>query len=160
MGGRPLKISYHYLFGLPRKIVWKYLKNENVLRNSLPSCKSFEERSRGVYEAELEINIGPAQDHLTLEIRIDEEKPPLLYRLQVKGKGILGEVDAKAELKIKESQGTSKLFIVADVQLTGALAIAGERILEAAAHKGLEQFFRKMEKEIKMNLYKTKKAGR
>ncbi|WP_312470927.1 SRPBCC domain-containing protein [Neobacillus sp.] len=155
-----MKVKYDYYFGLPRKIVWKYIKDEKVLRNSLPGCKSFIESSRGVYQAEFEINIGPIQDRLILEIRLVDERSPSFYQLVVQGKSTLGEIDAKAGINIIELQGESKLTISADAQLTGALALAGQRVLEGAANKGLEVFFRKMEKEIKMSLYKLKKRGR
>ncbi|MFL6560386.1 MAG: CoxG family protein, partial [Bacillus sp. (in: firmicutes)] len=80
-----MKLEYEYTFGLPRNIVWKYIKDETVLRNALPGCKSFSEISKGVYRAALEINMGPIQDHFTLEIRLDEKKSSSLIQLQVKG---------------------------------------------------------------------------
>ncbi|MBT2728341.1 hypothetical protein J7E63_15520 [Bacillus sp. ISL-75] len=38
-----MKLEYEYTFGLPRNIVWKYIKDEKVLQSSLPGCKSFSE---------------------------------------------------------------------------------------------------------------------
>lgn len=155
-----LKIECDYTFGLPKNIVWKYIKDEKVLRNSLPGCRSFVESSRGIYQAELEINIGPIQDLFTLEIRLDEEKPSSFYRLDVKGKGSIGELLCKADLFIKELQGTSKLTCMAEAQVTGALALAGQRVLETGVNKGLDTFFQKVEKEIKRNFYHLKRGGR
>ncbi|WP_066062146.1 SRPBCC domain-containing protein [Neobacillus soli] len=154
-----MKIEYEYRFGLPRNIVWRYLKDENVLGNSLLGCKSFVESSTGVYQAELDINIGPIQDSFTLEIRREQEKPPLFYQLHVKGNGNLGEIDAKADLFIKEFQESAILISRIDTQVTGALALAGQRVLDAAAKKGLEACFQKMEMEIKRDLYKLKRGG-
>jgi hypothetical protein len=160
IGGETLKIEYDYCFGLPRKIVWKYIKDEKVLGNSLPGCKSFVESSGGVYHAELEINIGPIQDLFTLEIRLDEEKPSSFYRLHVKGKGNLGEIVGKADLFIKENRGTANLTCKAEAQVTGAMALVGQSVLDTGANKGLESFFQKVEKEIKRSLYKMKRGGR
>ncbi|MEH7356136.1 SRPBCC domain-containing protein [Neobacillus drentensis] len=155
-----MKIEYEYTFGLPRKIVWKYLMDKKVLRKAIPGCKSFVESSRGVYEAELEIKIGPLQDLITLEIRLDDQKPPSSFRMYVKGKGNIGEIVGKADLFMKESRSVSKLTCKAEAEVTGALALAGQRVLDSGAHKGLDNFFQTVEKEIKRTLYQLKRGGR
>lgn len=159
MGGKHLKIECEYTFGLPRGIVWRDLKDENILRNSLPGCKSFVEKSNGSYQAELEISIGPIEDFFIFEIRREKEKSPAFYHLNVTGKGNLGEIDTTADILLEESQGATLLTFLADAQVTGALSLAGERILAAGAKKSLESFFQKMEKEIKRRLYQLKRGS-
>lgn len=160
IGGETLKIEYDYTFGLPRNIVWKYIKDEKVLKNSIPGCKSFIESSRGVYQAELEINMGPIQDLFTLEIRLEENKSASLYRLHVKGTGNIVEIVGRADLFIKDGQGTAKLNCKADAQVTGALALAGQRFLESGANKSMETFFQKVEKEMKRTIYYLKRRSK
>ncbi|MFL6516579.1 MAG: CoxG family protein, partial [Bacillus sp. (in: firmicutes)] len=152
--------EYDYSFGLPRNVVWKYIKDETVLRNSIPGCKSFRETSKGVYQAELEINMGPIQDLFALEIRLHENKSSSLIQLQVKGTGNLGEITGKSDLYFRDLDGTTSLHCIAEAQVTGALALAGQRVLEGGANKGLESFFQKLEKEIKRHLYYLKRRSR
>jgi uncharacterized protein len=159
-GGGTLKFEYTYPFRLPSKIVWKYIKDENILKNSIPGCKSFVENSGGIYHAEVEFKLGPIKDVFTLEVRRVQEKSPSFYRLKIKGKGNLGEFDAQAEVLLKDLQGGSKLLISADAQLTGALAVAAQRVLDSGANEGLENFFQRIEKEIKRSLYKMRKEDR
>lgn len=155
-----MKIEYEYTFGLPRNLVWKYVMDEKVLRTALPGCKSFVEHSKGVYEADLEINIGPMKDAFTLEIRLDQQKPPTSFRMNVKGKGNVGEVAGTADLRLQERVSATKLTCKAEANVTGALAVAGQRILESGATKGLNVFFQTVEKEIKRNIYQLKRGGR
>jgi uncharacterized protein len=155
-----LKIEYDYTFGLPRNIVWKYIKDEKVLRNAIPGCKSIIETSKGVYQAELEINMGPIQDIFNLEIRLEEKKSASLYRLNVKGTGNIGEVQGKVDLFIKDFEGTAKLYCKAEAQVTGALALAGQRFLESGANKSMETFFEKVENEMKRTIYYLKRRSR
>ncbi|MCM2532968.1 SRPBCC domain-containing protein [Neobacillus pocheonensis] len=155
-----MKIEYEYTFGIPRNLVWKYIKDENVLRNSLPGCKSFVESSNGVYVAEIEIHLGPIKDLLTLEVRREKEKSPTFYQLAMKGKGKLGEVEGVAELFIEDLHGTSKLTFSGDVQVTGKIAMVGKRILESGANKSLGKFFETVESEIKKIIHQVKRSGR
>lgn len=158
-GGGPMDITYEHRFGLPRNVVWRFIKNEKVLRNSIPGCKSFVETSKGVYEAELDVNIGPVQDVFLLKIRLFE-KNPSTYQLRVEGKGNVGDIVGKADLVISEVQGGSKITCRADAEVTGALALAGKRVLDSGANKGLDTFFQKMEKQIKRSIYEMRRNTR
>lgn len=153
-----MKIEYNHTFRLPLKIVWKYMKDVTVLKNAIPGCRSFSERTKGIYQAEIDINLGPIKDVFILEVRVEKENPPSLYQLEVKGNGNLGEVSGRADLYLKEIQGTTKVNIKADVQVSGALTAAANRVLNGGASKGIENFFQRVEKEIKRCLYQLRRG--
>jgi uncharacterized protein len=153
-----LKIEYQHTFGLPRKVVWKYIKDENVLGNAIPNCRTFVQNKTGSYQAEIDINIGPLKDVFTLEVRLEKEQAPSFYHLLLKGKGNLGEVSGKAILLFNDKQGSTQLDIQADVKVTGTLSGAAERVISGGANKGIEKFFLSVEKEIKKNLYLLRKG--
>ena len=155
-----MKIKYDHSFELPRTIVWKYIKDENVLRNSLPGCSFFEERSAGNYLAEIEIHWGPIKDVFKLEIYTIEEISASSYRVHVKGKGNLGEIKGNGVLYIKENLGGTHLTFLADGEITGALALASKHLLDGNTDKSLVNFFQNMEKEIKKKIYLLKKRSR
>jgi len=155
-----VEIEYQYRFGLPRSMVWKYIKKEKVLKKSLPGCKSFSETSPGVYTGEIEINMGPIQDFFQLEIHLAEEKSPTLLRLKINGNGSLGQMNGTALLLFKENQGVTDLTCKAKGEVSGALGLAGKRLLDSGATKGVENFFLQLEKEIKRKLYEVKKRNR
>ncbi|WML39470.1 carbon monoxide dehydrogenase subunit G [Neobacillus sp. OS1-2] len=155
-----MKIEYQYTFGLPRNIVWKYLMDKDILRKAIPGCKTFIERSKGVYDAEVEITIGPLQDVFTLEIRIDDLKPPTSYRMYMKGKGNVGEINGTADMLLQELGSSTIVNCLAEAQVTGGMALIGQRIMESGAKKLLDSFFQTVEKEIKGTLYQMRKSGR
>lgn len=160
IGGRSVKIEYHYHFDLPRNIMWKWLKDENVLRNSITGCKLFEEKSNGVYRGEIDLEFGNIKDVFILEIRRLQEKTPSYYQLLIIGKGKLGEIQGKVDLFLDETQGTTKLSINADVQVSGALAIASDRVINGEANGAIEKFLQRLEKEIKKGIYYSRKKSR
>jgi carbon monoxide dehydrogenase subunit G len=153
-----LKIEYQHSFGLPKKVVWKYIKDEKVLGRAIPSCRKFVQSRNGVYQAEIDINIGPLKDVLTLEVNLEKEQAPSYYHLLLKGKGNLGEISGNADLFFKDQQGSTQLNIHADVKVTGVLSGAAERVISGGANKGIEKFFLSVEKEIKKNLYLLRKG--
>ncbi|MDR4946959.1 CoxG family protein [Neobacillus cucumis] len=155
-----MEIEYEYRFSLPRNLVWKFIKNEKILKNALPGCRSFAKLSNGVYNAEIEIYIGPIQDVFTIDIRLDEEKAPTLSRLFINGNGNMGQLNGNAILMLKENQGSTLLTCKATGQLTGALGLAGKRMIDSGAGKGIDKFFQNVEKEIKRYIYDLKRRNR
>ncbi len=155
-----MNIEHQHTFGLPRKIVWKYIKNEVVLRNAIPSCRTFVQTSSGLYQTVIEVAVGPIKDVFALEVRLEKEKAPSYFHLRLKGKGNLGEINGKADLFLYDVQGSTKLDIHAEVQLSGTLSGAAQRVLTSDSNKGMEQFFLRLEKEIKKSLYLIRKGGK
>lgn len=159
-GGIRLKIEYNHEFGLPRNLVWKWLKDATVLKNSIPNCKSFVETTSGVYRGEIDIRIGPINDVFTLDIRRVEEKSPSFYRLKIIGTSNLGKIQAQSDLFLRDWQGACKLTIKADVEITGTMEVTPDRLLNGAANKVIENVFQNMEKEIKKGIYQSRKKFR
>lgn len=153
-----MKIEYQHTFGLPRKIVWKYIKDEKVLGNTIPNCRTFLQTIPGLYQAEIDMNIGPLKDVFTLEVKLEKEQALSYYYLLLQGKGNLGEVRGNAHLFFNDKQGSTQLNIQAEVKVTGTLSGAAERAIHGGANKGIERFFLILEKEIKKNLYLMRKG--
>ncbi|MFP7296643.1 SRPBCC domain-containing protein [Neobacillus niacini] len=153
-----LKIESQHIFGLPRKIVWKYIKDEKVLGNAIHSLRSFVKSSNSVYKAEMEIILGPLKDVFSIEVKLVKEKLPSYYHVTVKGKGNLGEVNGKADLFLSDHQGGTQLQIQGEANVTGTLSGPAERVLNGGANKGIEKFFQNLEKEMRKNLYLLRKG--
>lgn len=153
-----MKIEYQHTFGLPRKVVWKYIKDEKVLGSAIPSCRTFVQSTKGLYQAEIDVNIGPLKDVFTLEVRLEKEQVPSYFQLLLKGRGNLGEISGNAEIFLNDHQGSTQLNIQAEVKVSGTLSGAAERVISGGANKGIEKFFLSVEKEIKKNLYLLRKG--
>jgi carbon monoxide dehydrogenase subunit G len=160
IGGETVEIEYQYRFGIPRAMVWKDIKNEQVLKKALSGCKSFAEISTGLYLGEIQMNVGPIQDLFKVEIKVVEELAPSLLRLKLKGKGNLGQMNGEALLMFTEVHGVTQLALKAKGELSGALGLAGNRLLDGGATKGIDNFFQQLEKEIKRKIYERKRRNK
>ncbi|RWR11951.1 carbon monoxide dehydrogenase subunit G [Siminovitchia fortis] len=145
-----MKIENSHTFkGVSVETLWNTLQNKEVLQGALPGCKSFDEVEDDVYDAELGINVGPVKGVFTAEVRQVEKREPEFYKLLVHGKGKPGEIDAVAEMGLKDSEAGAVLTCSADVKVTGILASVGQRVMGGVAKLLLGQFFKDIEKETK-----------
>lgn len=154
-----MRFQFTHYIGLPRKVVWKWIKSDKVMRNSITGCRSFYEKASGVYHGEIEVKFGPFSDVFTLKIRRVQEKMPSFLLLEVKGRGKLGEVEGKAEVLLNDVEGSTKLTVNADVGLTGTLALAADRVVNGEANKVIENFLNRLEREIKKGIYQARKKN-
>ena len=88
----------------------------------MPNCKSLIQSSTGLFEAQIDVQFGPMKDVFGLEVTVEKEKAPSYLSSVFKGKGTLGEFTGSADVFLNDNQGSSKLQIIADAEVTGALA--------------------------------------
>ena len=156
----------HTFLGIPNLFYWDIQEwgqkqiqaKENRIFFQTNTLLNIMETSKDVYQAQLEVNMGPIQDLFSLQIRLNEKKSSSLIHLQAKGTGNIGEIVGNADLFINDIKRTTKLNCTAEAQVTGALALAGQRVIEGGANKGLESFFQTLEKEIKRKLYMQRRG--
>lgn len=144
-----MKIEFTYAFDMPREIVWKWLQDEEVLKKAIPGCKSFAQVDEGVYHAEMGLSVGPVKGLFSGQVQQADQQEPSFYRLLVRGKGMPGEIDAVADMKLDAAGEGTMLTCSAEVQVTGVLASVGQRVMSGVAKLVLGQFFKAADKEMK-----------
>lgn len=149
-GGSIVKLEYTYTFDIPKDIVWKLIQDEEVLRKSIPGCKSFSRMEEGIYQAEMGISVGPVKGLFTGQVQQVDQQQPASYRLLVHGKGLPGEIDAVADMQLDEVEQGTLLTCKTDVQVTGVLASVGQRVMGGVAKMIVGQFFKAADKEMKL----------
>lgn len=145
-----MEMKHTYTFkGIPREVVWDTIQDEVVLKKVLPGCDVFDEVEDNVYEAVLNISMGPIKGRFTSNVKQVDMDEPRYYRLLVKAKGKPGEIDADAAMTMEESDEGTILTSDAKVEVTGLLASVGQRIMGGVAKVIIGQFFKDIEKEAK-----------
>ncbi|MFE1629117.1 CoxG family protein [Brevibacillus reuszeri] len=144
-----MKLEHTYTFDIPRDVVWKLIQNEEVLKKSIPGCKSFAQMDDGIYQAEMGVSVGPVKGVFTGQVQQVDQREPSSYRLLVRGKGLPGEIDAVADMRLDELGQGTQLTCSTEVQVTGVLASVGQRVMGGVAKMVLGQFFKSVDKEMK-----------
>jgi carbon monoxide dehydrogenase subunit G len=81
------------------------------------------------------------------EIRIEESRPPEHYRLSMKGKGMGSVVDGWADLDLTETPEGTEVHYAGEANIGGMIAAVGNRLIELAVRKALNDFFARIAQE-------------
>ena len=132
-------------FKLTREQVFEALNDPEVLRQSIPGCKSLEKKSDTEFIATIELKIGPIKAKFEGEVRLDDIVPPTSYRIVGSGKGgTAGNASGSAVVKLEEiDEETTLLTYDVKVGVTGKIAQLGGRLIESTSAKLAIVFFTK-----------------
>lgn len=127
---------------LPQINVWEALNNPDVIRQSIPGCKRFEQTGNSRYAVVVVSSVGPVSTEFDGTVTLFNLRPTESYTISFEGAGqgagsVLGQADVRL---IPEHLGTT-LTYRAGMQVAGPLEQAGPRLLEEAATRMVEAFF-------------------
>src|SRR5712692_38750 len=74
-------------------------------------------------------------------VELADKKPPRSLRLRLEGKGVPGFVKGEGKLELTEKQGQTEVRYTGEAQIGGMIAAIGQRMIEGAARKMIQQFF-------------------
>jgi hypothetical protein len=81
-------------------------------------------------------------------VELAEKKPPASLVVRVDGKGAAGFMKGEGRLELTEKQGETEVKYAGEAQVGGLIASVGQRMIEAAARKIVEQFFENAKKAV------------
>ena len=132
----------------PQPRVFAALIDPDVLRRSIPGCQSLTAAGDDVYEATLKIGVAGLKGTYAGKATIREKNPPDSLTLAFEGKGGPGFVRGAAAIRLSPDDGGTRVACDADVQVGGLIAAVGSRLVEAAARKLADDFFRQLALEL------------
>ncbi len=133
-----------------QETVWKALVDPEVLRSSIPGCKSLDKINEDTYKFEIELKVAAIVGQYSGEITVIDPQPPHKYGLKVEGSGALGHMNATVfiELVAVDDHSTEMIYN-GDAEVGGKVAKVGQRVLSSVAKLVTNQFFASFVKQIK-----------
>ena len=144
-----MKIDATYEIHAPRERVFAALIEPEVLKRAIPGCESLEKIGENVYTATLKAGVGPIKGAFKGEVRLEDMRLPEHYRIVVQGKGSVGFAKGSADFDLEEKDGGTLIRYSGEMQIGGAIAGVGQRMIQGAAKMMASQFFAKLEEEVK-----------
>jgi carbon monoxide dehydrogenase subunit G len=144
-----MKLEGEHTFDATQETVWKLFTDPRSLEKALPGCERLEETEPGKYDALMKIGIAAVKGTYKGKFEIAEPEPSRRYRLLGEGSGSPGFVKGEAIIELKGENGHTIVSYHGDVQVGGLIASVGQRMIGGIAKMMLNQFFKKMKKELK-----------
>src|SRR5262245_54439187 len=136
-----MDITASYVFTAPPERVWSLLMDPDVLASCVPGCEGFEPAGEDRYTVALTVGLAAITGKYSGSVAVSDKVEPSSYRLTVEGTGRAGFVKGNSAIALKPDGATTVVDITASVQMGGAIARLGQRLIGAAAKLMMDQFF-------------------
>ena len=133
----------------PRERVYAALTDPQVLQRCIPGCESLEKTGDDTYAVTIKAGIGAIKGTFKGNVRLEDMRAPEHYRIVVDGKGGPGFVKGSGDFDLEDTGGATLIRYTGEMQVGGAIAGIGQRMIEGAAKMMASRFFKSLEAEAK-----------
>ena len=134
--------------GTPEQ-VWELLNDPSRLAKALPGCERLDPDGPDRYKAVIKFALAAISGNYSGSVELSDKKPPHSLRLKMDGRGLPGWVKGEGVLKLTAKKGQTEVDYSGDAQVGGMIASVGQRMMESAAKKIVQQFFEDAAKQLK-----------
>lgn len=133
----------------PQQAVWDALNDPEMLKACVPGCESIEPAGENVYQVLMVARVGPVSAKFKGKLTLSDIHPPQSYALAFEGQGGAAGF-AKGGAQVRLSRKDSQTLLAYDVKASvgGKLAQIGSRLVDAAAKKVADDFFRNFNEKV------------
>lgn len=138
----------------PVQATWDALNDPSVLKACITGCESLERTGDNGFQALVAVRVGPVSARFKGNLTLADVNPPTSYTIHFDGQGgVAGFGKGSAEVRLApQGEGATSLSYLAKAQVGGKIAQIGSRLVDAAASKIAEDFFKAFEaKLLEMN---------
>lgn len=130
-----------------RASVYALLIDPEVLQRCIPGCELLDKTGEDAYAVTIRAGIGAIKGTFKGNVRLEDMRAPEHYRIVVDGKGGPGFVKGSGDFDLEESEGATLIKYTGEMQVGGAIAGIGQRMIEGAAKMMASRFFKALEAE-------------
>ena len=145
-----MEMTGEQLIAAPQKAVWDALNNPDMLKTCVPGCESIDRTGENEFQVLMVARVGPVSAKFKGKLTLSDIKPPDSYSLAFEGQGgPAGFAKGGANVRL-ESVAGDKTRLAYDVKASvgGKLAQIGSRLVDAAAKKVADDFFRTFKAKV------------
>lgn len=132
-----------------REVVYAKLNDPAVLKSCIPGCEELNKTSDTGFQAVATTKIGPVKARFKGKVQLSDLDPPNGYRISGEGDGgVAGFAKGGATVTLSEKDGGTLLTYNVEAQIGGKLAQIGQRLVNGAAKKIADDFFKNFAAEV------------
>jgi uncharacterized protein len=144
-----LKLAGTVAMPAPPGEVWSLLTDPARLSRLLPGCERLDPDGPDRYKAAVKFGIAAISGKYAGTLEFAEKKRPHSLVLKMDGKGLPGFVKGEGRIElVAKGASDTELTYTGEAQVGGVIASVGQRMLDAAARKIVQQFFDSAKAEL------------
>jgi hypothetical protein len=123
--------------------VWDALNDPQVLKACVPGCESITPAGENIYDVLMVAKVGPVSAKFKGKLTLSDIVPPQSYAISFEGQGgAAGFAKGGAKVHLIFENNQTKLTYDVKANVGGKLAQIGSRLVDAAAKKVADDFFK------------------
>ncbi len=128
---------------------WAALNDPEVLKGCIAGCESIERTGEDAYTAVVAMKIGPVSARFKGNLQMTNVQAPNGYTINFDGQGgVAGFGKGSADVALTPQEAQTLLKYNARATVGGKMAQVGSRLIDAAAAKITEDFFKAFEAHL------------
>ena len=144
-----MEMSGEQLVPAPQQTVWDALNNPDVLKACVPGCESIERSGDNEFQVLMVAKVGPVSAKFKGKLKLSDIRPPQSYSIGFEGQGgAAGFAKGGAQVRLSGAAGKTRLSYDVKASVGGKLAQIGSRLVDAAAKKVADDFFRNFNQKV------------
>ena len=136
---------------VPVSKAWDFLIDINKFSACLPGIEEVKQIDDKTFEGALVAAVGPISGKFTFRATIVESRPPDQMVVRTEGTDSVTKSIVNADMTVdlrRLTDNKTQMDYKADVKIKGRLAILGDMVLRATATLILQEFTRRLHKEL------------
>src|SRR3954465_5537067 len=144
-----MEMKGEQLVPAPQRAVWDALNDPAMLKACVPGCESIEPTGENEYQVLMGGAGGPGPAKFKGKLSLSDIKPPDSYSISFEGQGgAAGFAKGGAQVRLSRFEGKTKLSYDVKANVGGKLAQIGSRLVDGAARKVADDFFRNFNERL------------
>lgn len=144
-----MDMTGEHLIPAPRETVWRALNDPELLKRAIPGCEEVVKLSDTEFTAKVTSKIGPVSAKFAGKVTLSDLDPPNGYKISGEGQGgAAGFAKGGAQVRLSPDGAGTRLSYEAKANVGGKLAQIGSRLVDAAARKVADEFFRNFNEKM------------
>ena len=128
---------------------WAALNDPDELKACIAGCESLERTGDDAFSALVAVKVGPVSARFKGNLKMTNVQAPNSYTINFDGQGgIAGFGKGSADVALTPDGTQTRLAYAARAQVGGKLAQVGSRLIDAAASKIADDFFKAFEARL------------
>jgi hypothetical protein len=136
-----VKVQGTVLLPGSREQVWELLTDPAKLAKLLPGCEKLEADGPDRYKVAIKFALAAISGKYSGSVELSEKKPPESLRMVLEGRGTPGFMRGEGRIHLADKKGQTELRYEGEAQVGGMIAAVGQRMIDVAARRIIQQFF-------------------